>query len=91
MFFKKNIDKEEPKEYVEPLNLLFKMKYPENTSKEVMYTLDNEEIVREDGKYYICDTVNYNVVKEITREDAYELIDTYKIRRNITCNNIFED
>lgn len=91
MFFKKNIDKEEQKEYIEPLNLLFKMQYPENSSKEVMYTLDNEEIVREDGKYYICDTISSNVVKEITRQDAYELIDTYKLRRTLSCNNIFQD
>lgn len=91
MVFKKNIDKEKVSEYVEPLNLLFKMTYPENSNKEVMYILDNEEVVREDGKYYICDVATSNTIKEITREDAYDLIDTYKLRRNNNCNNIFED
>ena len=41
--------------------------------REVLYTFGNEEIVKENGKFYLANTIYPNVNKEISREMATEL------------------
>lgn len=61
-------------EYVpeDPLMVLKNFK-PVHGSKEVLYTLGDQEIVKEDGKFYLCHTIYPNLNKEITRELATEI------------------
>lgn len=40
---------------------------------EVLYTFGEQEIVKDNGKFYLCNTVNPYYNKEITREMATEI------------------
>lgn len=77
-------------EYTPPLDLLDAI--PNLFSDtEVMFTLGEQEIVKQNDKYFLGNAVNPNISKEISRDTAYELIQIKN--QQIKKNNIkfFED
>lgn len=53
---------------------------PEECFKEVLYTFGEQEIVKEDGKFYLANTFYPNYSKEITREMANEIWQSYNMK-----------
>lgn len=55
---------------------------------EVLYTLGDQEIVKDNGKFYLSNTINPYYNKEITRETATEIWQSYnmKSRSDISMN-----
>ena len=68
-------------EYIplDPLAVLNEFK-EEESLKEVMFTMGEQEIVQDDGKFYLCHTVYPNVSKEISKETATEIWQTYNMK-----------
>lgn len=56
--------------------------------REVLCTLGDEEIIKDDGKYYLSNTLNPRYSKEITRESATEIWQSYnnKKRSDVSIN-----
>ena len=57
---------------VDPLEFL-KNYEAEDCFKEVLYTFGEQEIVKDNGKFYLASTIYPNHNKEITREMATEI------------------
>ena len=67
----KRIDSEE---YIPQDPLAFLKGYePEEGFREVLYTFGDQEILKDNGKFYLASTLYPNCSKEITREMATEL------------------
>lgn len=66
--------RKESDEY-EPQDMLdFLSKYEEKEcTTEVLYTYGKQEILKENGKYYLASTIYPNYNKEITRSTAVEI------------------
>lgn len=62
----------------------------EDISKEVLCTLGNEEIVKENGKYYLANTINPRCFKEITRESATEIWQSYNNKKRSDISITFD-
>lgn len=62
----------------------------EDISKEVLCTLGNEEIVKENGKYYLANTINPRYSKEITRESATEIWQSYNNKKRSDISITFD-
>ena len=52
----------------------------EESLKEVVYTFGEQEIVKEDGKFYLCHTIYPNVSKEISKQTANEMWQSYNMK-----------
>ena len=61
---------------IDPLQFLSEYK-EEESLKEVMFTMGEQEIVQDDGKFYLCHTMYPNVSKEISKETATEMWQIY--------------
>ncbi len=59
---------------------------------EVLYTFGEQEIVKDNGKFYLSNTVNPYYNKEITREMATEIWQSYnmKSRSDVSMNFDFK-
>lgn len=62
----------------------------EDISKEVLCTLGSEEIVKENGKYYLANTVKPWLSKEITRESATEVWQSYNNKKRSDISITFD-
>lgn len=76
--------------YTPPLDLLDNLPVVEN-DVEVMFTFGQQEIVKQDDKYFLGNVINPNITKEITRETAYELIQIQKQQKPQDGIRFFED
>lgn len=70
---------------------MFQMLKEENEtdySREVLYTFGDQELIKEEGKYYLAHTIYPEKTKEITRETATELWQTcaMKPRSDVSMN-----
>ena len=61
---------------IDPLQFLSEYK-EEESLREVMFTMGEQEIVQDDGKFYLCHTMYPNVSKEISKETATEMWQIY--------------
>lgn len=68
-------------EYIplDPLAVLSEFK-EEESLREVMFTMGEQEIVQDDGKFYLCHTMYPNVSKEISKATATEMWQTYNMK-----------
>ena len=59
---------------------------------EVLYTFGEQEIIKDNGKYYLASTIYPNNNKEITREMATEIWQSYnmKSRSDVSMNFDFK-
>ena len=64
---------------IDPLQFLSEYK-EEESLKEVMFTMGEQEIVQDDGKFYLCHTMYPNVSKEISKETATEMWQIYNMK-----------
>lgn len=81
------------KEYIpeDPLQVL--KSYQEHESfKEVLYTFGTEEIVKDNGRFYLSSTIYPSKTKEISREMATELWQScnMKQRSDVSINFDFQ-
>lgn len=77
-------------EYIPPLDLLNSI--PNMSSDtEVMFTLGEQEVVKQQDKYFLGNAINPNISKEITRETAYELMKIKEQQNNKDKFKFFED
>ena len=61
-------------QYIPQDPLEFLKAYEETEAfKEVLYTFGEQEIVKDNGKFYLANTINPRYNKEITREMATEI------------------
>lgn len=74
---------------IDPLKYLKEFEY-EDVSKEVLCTLGNEEIIKEDGKYYLANTINPRYSKEISRESATEIWQSYNNKKRSDISITFD-
>ena len=65
--------------FFEPLDFL-KNYTEEESFREVIFTFGNEEIVKENGKYYLENTRFPSINKEITMETATEMWQSYNMK-----------
>lgn len=82
------IEEYEPKD---PLEML-KEFGDKDSFREVLYTFGSEEVVKENGKYYLSNTMYPDVNKEITMETATELWQSFnmKPRYDVSMNFDFD-
>lgn len=68
-------------EYIplDPLTFLNEMGEQE-VSREVVYTFGEQEIIKDDGKFYLCHTIYPNVSKEISKQAATEMWQSYNMK-----------
>ena len=68
-------------EYIplDPLAVLSEFK-EEESLREVMFTMGEQEIVQDDGKFYLCHTMYPNVSKEISKATATEMWQVYNMK-----------
>lgn len=86
----KFFNKREEAEYIPPLELLDNMCIsPSDT--EVIFTLGEQEIIKENDKYFLANVINSNISKEITKDAAYELIQIKNQQKSIETPKIYED
>ncbi len=64
---------------IDPLTFLNEFK-PEESLREVMFNMGEQEIVQEDGKFYLCHTMYPSVSKEISKATAAEIWQTYNMK-----------
>lgn len=64
---------------IDPLAFLSGMEEKEET-REVLYTFGEQELIRDDGKYYLSHTIYPNVSKEITKETATEMWQSFNMK-----------
>jgi hypothetical protein len=64
---------------IDPLQFLSEYK-EEESLREVMFTMGEQEIVQDDGKFYLCHTMYPNVSKEISKETATEMWQIYNMK-----------
>ena len=74
-----------------PLEILKNFEEKED-AKEVLFTFGNEEIVKDNGKYYLSHTKYPSLNKEISMETATELWQSYnmKERKDVSVNFDFD-
>ena len=79
-------------EYIpeDPLEVL-KNYEEKNCFREVLYTFGNQEIVKEDGKFYLAHTIYPSESKEISREIATEMWQTYNMKERSDVSIGFEE
>jgi len=77
-------------EYTPPLDLLDTIPTM-SSDTEVMFTLGEQEIVKQNDKYFLGNAVNPNISKEISRDTAYELIQIKNQQKKKTNIKFFED
>lgn len=67
-------------EYIAPLDLLDILPEPVlfNNDKEVMFTIGDQQVIRNEDKYYLANGLDFSQKREITREAAYELAQIQK-------------
>lgn len=63
----------------DPLEVLKEFSLPE-TTREVIYTLGDQEIVKDNGKFYLCHTIYPNFAKEISKQAATEVWQDYGLK-----------
>lgn len=64
----------------DPLEFLKCYENKEGT-KEVLFTFGDQEILKENGKFYLSNTINPYYNKEITRESATELWQSHNMKQ----------
>ena len=68
-------------EYVPVDPLMFLSEFQEQESlKEVVYTFGEQEIIKDDGKLYLCHTIYPNVSKEISKQAATEMWQSFNMK-----------
>ena len=74
-----------------PLDILKSFEEKEDC-KEVLFTFGNEEIVKDNGKYYLANTKYPSVNKEISIQTATEMWQSYnmKERSDVSVNFDFD-
>ena len=63
-----------------PLEILKNFEEKEDF-KEVLFTFGNEEIIKDNGKYYLANTKYPSVNKEISMETATEMWQSYNMKK----------
>lgn len=89
----KRINKLEEEIYIPEDPLMFLKAYDAGESfTEVLYTFGEQEIVKDNGKFYLSNTMNPYYNKEITREMATEIWQSYnmKSRSDVSMNFDFK-
>ncbi|MBR5227787.1 MAG: hypothetical protein IKV94_04025 [Clostridia bacterium] len=87
MFFVKKPDNYE---YIAPLDLLDTLTVEEG-NREVMATFNNQELVKEEDKYFLGSIVDPSKCKEISRDAAYELLKIQEQQKMMPKSNIYLD
>jgi len=64
---------------IDPLAYLSEMGEQEHT-REVIYTFGEQEIIKDDGKFYLAHTLYPNVTKEISKQTATEMWQSYNMK-----------
>ena len=64
---------------IDPLAFLSEMEEQE-TGREVVYTFGEQEIIKDDGKFYLSHTIYPNVAKEISKQAATEMWQSYNMK-----------
>ena len=64
---------------IDPLNYLSQMSEKESI-REVVYTFGEQEIIKDDGKFYLSHTIYPNVTKEISKQTATEMWQSYNMK-----------
>ena len=64
---------------IDPLAFLSSME-EENIAREVIYTFGEQEIIKDDGRFYLAHTLYPNVTKEISKEVATEMWQSYNMK-----------
>ena len=77
-------------EYIPPLDLLDNVP-TFSSDTEVMFTLGNQEVVKQNDKYFLNNAINPNISKEITRDTAYELMQISNHPKKQDSIKFFED
>lgn len=78
-------------EYIPEDPLLVLKKYEETESfRQVLYTFGEQEIVKENGKYYLAHTIYPKMSKEISRETATEMWQSYNMKERSDVSVNFE-
>ena len=54
-----------------------------------MFTMGEQEIVQDDGKFYLCHTMYPNVSKEISKAAATEMWQTYNMKERSDISFLF--
>lgn len=88
---KKNVNQDYIYIPEDPLDMLKNFEEKEDF-REVLYTFGNEEIVKENGKYYLSHTMYPSQNKEISRETATEMWQSFnmKSRGDVSVNFDFD-
>ena len=89
----KRINKVDEEIYIPEDPLKFLKAYDTGESfTEVLYTFGEQEIVKDNGKFYLSNTINPYYNKEITREMATEIWQSYnmKSRSDVSMNFDFK-
>ena len=73
---------------IDPLTFLSEFKEQESL-REVMFTMGEQEIVQDDGKFYLCHTVYPNVSKEISKDTATEMWQIYNNKERSDISFLF--
>lgn len=89
----KRVDKVEQEIYIPEDPLMYLKAYEARESfTEVLYTFGEQEIVKDNGKFYLSNTINPRYNKEITREMATEIWQSHnmKSRSDVSMNFDFK-
>ena len=73
---------------IDPLQFLSEYK-EEESLREVMFNMGEQEIVQDDGKFYLCHTMYPNVSKEISKETATEMWQIYNNKERSDISFLF--
>jgi len=77
-------------EYIPPLDLLNNMPMFSGET-EVMFAFGEQEVVRQNEKYFLSNVINPEISKEISRDTAYELMQIKKQQKKQNSIKFFED
>lgn len=68
-------------EYIPIDPIAFLQEMPEQEiGREVVYTFGEQEIIKDDGKFYLAHTIYPNVTKEISKQTATEMWQSYNMK-----------
>ncbi len=73
---------------IDPLQFLSEYK-EEESLREVMFTMGEQEIVQDDGKFYLCHTMYPSVSKEISKDTATEMWQIYNNKERSDISFLF--
>ena len=73
---------------IDPLEFLNNYK-EEESLREVMFNMGEQEIVQDDGKFYLCHTMYPNVSKEISKDTATEMWQIYNNKERSDISFLF--